>query len=40
MERYSFSIFNHDNLLILTVFTDFKLECTLGLYSVVSKQFF
>lgn len=37
---YSFSLFNHDNLLIFVVFTDFKLEYTLNLCSVVAKQFF
>lgn len=36
----SLSSFNRHNLLILALFTDFKLENTLSLCTVASKQFF
>lgn len=37
---YSFFLFNDDNILILVVFIDFKLEYVLHLCSVVAQQFF
>lgn len=38
--KYSFSLFNDGNLLILVVVIDFKLEYALHLCSVVGKLFF
>lgn len=38
--RYSFSLFNDGNLLILVVVIDFKLEYAFHLCSVVAKQLF
>lgn len=35
-----FFLFNDDNILILVVFIDFKLEYVLHLCSVVAQQFF
>lgn len=38
--KYSFSLFNDGNLLILVVVIDFKLEYALHLCSVVGKLFY